>query len=129
MDNTHVQRGTTCQEAIFSNRQKWGPLQYPRKGRGYFVYDSSLLNYFETNPPSTVGKRKAGDSPLSDDRNSKEQCMSNTTPSVNEGNAMLCQHSTPSNVSMPEDNTRTPINQTHSGSPSNSASPVPGNQT
>ena len=46
MDNTHVQRGTTCQEAIFSNRQKWGPLQYPRKGRGYFVYDSFPVELF-----------------------------------------------------------------------------------
>ena len=45
MDNTHVQRGTTCQEAIFRNRQKWGPLQYPRKGRGYFVYETHLQKF------------------------------------------------------------------------------------
>ena len=51
---------------------------------------ASLLDYFESNPPPTAGKRKADDSPLSDDRNSKEQCMSNTPPSVNEGNSMIC---------------------------------------
>ena len=115
---------------LFSATDKSG-VHYSTLAKGEVIscMTASLLNYFETNPPSTVGKRKAGDSPLSDDRNSKEQCMSNTPPSVNEGNAMLCQQSTPSNVFMSEDNTRTPINQTHSGSPSNSASPVPGNQT
>ena len=90
---------------------------------------ASLLNQFETNPPSTVGKHKAGDPPLSDDRNPKEQCISSTPPSVNEGNSMLCQHNTPPSVVMIEDSTRTAINHTHSCRFSNGASPVMGNQT